>query len=159
VGGQSVAATLEATQLKVVGNAAMQRGDCIQAIDAYTEALNINGSHISHTILSNRSAAHLLKGDGLSALEDADSVIALKPAWHKGYVRQAEALTALDQKQKALEAWTRALELEDSLMESPEFLQKFRELKRRVDGSKSGEQIPGSGDSDGAESSVRKQKI
>ena len=66
---------------------------------------------------SNRSAAYLQKGDADSALKDAESCIAAKPDWAKGYNRKGCAQHALKQYDEAI-ATTRKQHL-DRLAKRP----------------------------------------
>lgn len=76
----------EAEQFKAAGNKALQSKDYTAAIEAYTKAINADGTN--HVYYSNRSAAYLSKGDGNNALEDAMSTIAINPEFSKGYSRK-----------------------------------------------------------------------
>jgi tetratricopeptide (TPR) repeat protein len=62
-----------APQLKAKGNAAQQAGDFDEAIDYYTQAIELNNKN--HVYYSNRSAAYLSKGDAAKALQDAEECI------------------------------------------------------------------------------------
>jgi len=83
----------EAEQFKAEGNAALQAGRLTEAVESYTAAIRADGSN--HVYFSNRSAAHLKKGDATNALEDAESVVGLNPKFAKGYSRKGAALHAL----------------------------------------------------------------
>lgn len=90
-------------QFKAKGNAALQAGNLSEAIQHYTAAINLDGSN--HVFYSNRSAAYLKKGDANNALEDAKSVIALKPDFSKGYSRKGAALHALKRYNDSIAAY------------------------------------------------------
>ena len=60
---------------------------------------------------SNRSAAYLQKGDADSALKDAESCIAAKPDWAKGYNRKGCAQHALKQYDEAIATFEAGLKI------------------------------------------------
>jgi translocation protein SEC72 len=64
------------------------------------------------TVLSNRSVAFLEAGDPLSALVDAEHVIALKRQWSKGHFRKSKALIALQEYDEAWDAITVGLQFD-----------------------------------------------
>jgi translocation protein SEC72 len=55
-------------------------------------------------VISNRSAAYLESGDYISALADAETVIAVRRPWNKGHFRKAKALVALGRHAEAKDA-------------------------------------------------------
>jgi tetratricopeptide (TPR) repeat protein len=82
-----------AAEFKTIGNDHLQNGEFPQAIEAYTRAIELDGS--DHIFYSNRSAAYLSSGDGGKALADAEKCIELKADWPKGYSRRGAALHSL----------------------------------------------------------------
>ena len=52
-------------------------------------------SENDHLLISNRSHAYYKMGNYHAALADAESTIALRPDWGKGYFRKGMALKAL----------------------------------------------------------------
>jgi len=56
------------------------------------------------TIISNRSAAYCEAQDYISALADAETVIAVRRNWSKGHFRKAKALVGLGELGEAKEA-------------------------------------------------------
>jgi tetratricopeptide (TPR) repeat protein len=73
---------LAAKQLKDEGNEAFKKGQYDTAIELYTEALQYTDVD-QNLYYSNRSAAHLAKGNTDAAVEDALKCIELKPKWSK----------------------------------------------------------------------------
>ena len=65
-----------------------------------------------HVFFSNRSAAHLSKGDARAALADAEECIKLAPSFVKGYGRQGAALYALRRLDDAEEAYDAGLQVD-----------------------------------------------
>lgn len=62
-----------------------------------------------HVYFSNRSAAHLSKGDAPAALADAEACIAANTTWPKGYSRKGAALHALRRYEDAEQAYQAGL--------------------------------------------------
>lgn len=98
-----------AEEFKAAGNAALKAGKISDAISNYTKAINVDGAN--HVYFSNRSAAYLKQGNGNSALEDANSCIALKPEFAKGYSRKGAALHHLKRYNDSIAAYNEGLEL------------------------------------------------
>jgi stress-induced-phosphoprotein 1 len=82
-----------AADFKNTGNGHLQKGEFPQAIEAYTKAIELDGS--DHIFYSNRSAAYLSSGDGGKALADGEKCIEIKADWPKGYSRKGAALHSL----------------------------------------------------------------
>lgn len=64
------------------------------------------------TIISNRSAAYFDIRDYVSALTDAETVIAIRRNWSKGHLRKAKALLALGRLRDATDALRLGLDYE-----------------------------------------------
>ena len=56
------------------------------------------------TVISNRSAAYFDMHDFVSALADAETVIAIRRNWGKGHFRKAKALLGLNRLKEAADA-------------------------------------------------------
>jgi stress-induced-phosphoprotein 1 len=67
-----------------------------------------------HIFYSNRSAAHLSKGDAEAALEDADKCIELNAGFAKGFGRRGAALYALHEFSDAIVAYEQGLKVDAS---------------------------------------------
>ena len=78
---------------------------------------------------SNRSSAHLALGEIEQALADAESAIAAKPDWAKGYIRRAEGLAAQKEYSSALEALHGALDQDIDLMNSPAYCTMLKSIR------------------------------
>ena len=63
-------------------------------------------------VLSNRSAAHAITNDWVSALVDADTVVQIKRPWSKGHFRKAKALQGLGKYEDAKQALSLGLSFE-----------------------------------------------
>ena len=64
------------------------------------------------TAISNRSAAYCDTRDYLSALADAETVIAIRRVWTKGHLRKAKALLGLGRLRDAADAVRLGLDFE-----------------------------------------------
>lgn len=100
-----------AEEFKAQGNKALQAGNVTQAIEFYTKAINTDGTNAIY--YSNRSAAYLKQGNASNALSDAESCIALKPDFAKGYSRKGAALHGLKRYNDSIKAY------EDGLAKFP----------------------------------------
>ena len=80
-------------------------GNYAEALQAYQAAVSSTSSDITKAAkLHSNIAVTLSKlGQHDEAAQAADEVIALQPAWEKGYLRKAHALASLQQYTKALE--------------------------------------------------------
>eukprot|EP01098_Paradermamoeba_levis_P002936 TRINITY_DN1389_c0_g1_i1.p1 TRINITY_DN1389_c0_g1~~TRINITY_DN1389_c0_g1_i1.p1 ORF type:complete len:570 (-),score=236.00 TRINITY_DN1389_c0_g1_i1:116-1825(-) len=97
-------------ELKNLGNQALQQGKHQEAVQHYTEAINLSATN--HVLYSNRSAAYCTLGKYAEALEDANKTVELKPDWGKGYSRKGAAHHGLQEWAEARTAYSKALELE-----------------------------------------------
>jgi len=97
----------EAAAFKAAGNTALAAKDFDAAIENYTKAIELNP--LDHVFFSNRSAAYLSKGDGESALEDAEQCIKLNASFAKGFSRKGAALHALRSYDEAIAAYEAGL--------------------------------------------------
>ena len=79
--------TLDFEALKAQGNEYLKKKDFDKAVECYSTAAELSPEN--HIIWSNRSAAHLLKGDLEASLTDAERCLHLAPNWAKGYHRIA----------------------------------------------------------------------
>ncbi|ORY57764.1 uncharacterized protein BCR38DRAFT_448605 [Pseudomassariella vexata] len=79
-----------ADELKALGNKAIAEKKFDEAIDAFTQAIAIDGSN--HVFYSNRSAAYASKRDWDNALKDAEKTTEIKPDWPRGWGRKGAAL-------------------------------------------------------------------
>lgn len=97
-----------AAEFKALGNTALVAKKYSEAIQHYTQAINLDGAN--HVYYSNRSAAYLSKNDATNALQDADACINLNPDFTKGYSRKGAALHALKRYNDSIAAYNQGLE-------------------------------------------------
>mmetsp|Transcript_33349 Transcript_33349/g.87466 ORF Transcript_33349/g.87466 Transcript_33349/m.87466 type:complete len:337 (+) Transcript_33349:46-1056(+) len=102
---------------KAKGAEHIKEKEFAEAISVYTEAIKLNPKDSAFTsrIYSNRSMCYLKMYSLAQALQDAEKVIELDPAWIKGYLRKAAALEAWPEgarSREALGAFKKALEID-----------------------------------------------
>jgi stress-induced-phosphoprotein 1 len=96
-------ATFQINSLKEKGNAALQADKFDEAIQAYSEAIELDAKN--HVLYSNRSAAFLKAGKLEEALKDAEQTIELNPTWAKGYSRKGAVLTYMQKYPEAFDTY------------------------------------------------------
>merc|ERR1712038_972818 len=92
-----------ADQEKLKGNDFFKKGDWANAVKHYTEALKRNPKDAK--IYSKLNAFDLV-------IKDCDASIALDPGFVKAYLRKANVLKAMGQTQKAMDVYSKAMELD-----------------------------------------------
>jgi len=85
---------------KNAGNRAFTQGKFEQAIQHYTEAIQLLPD--SHVLYSNRSAAYIQIKNLDKALEDVEKCISLDSHFPKGHFRKGQILMELNKKDEAL---------------------------------------------------------
>ena len=106
----------DAAALKKKGNDFFGRGKYADAVEAYTAAIDLwMETHDRAVLYSNRSAARLkIAGEKQKALSDAERAVQLDPKYAKAHFRKGQALRALGDAAKAVEAMEEVLKLEPS---------------------------------------------
>ncbi|KAK3200678.1 hypothetical protein Dsin_024093 [Dipteronia sinensis] len=93
----------KAAEAKSRGDEAFKRNDCQAAIDAYTQAIDLDP--YDATLLSNRSLCWIRLGQAEHALADAKACRALRPDWPKACYREGAALRLLQKFDEAANAF------------------------------------------------------
>jgi protein-histidine N-methyltransferase len=114
--GSSTAQADSNAPLKTKGDKAFLAGLYEDAINFYTQAIEEDAKNAS--LYSNRSAAYTSLQKGDNALADASKCIELRPDWHKGYLRRADALEKMYRYPEAKQAYEAGLKIdsEDALL-------------------------------------------
>jgi len=94
---------------KTAGNRAFTQGKYDQAIQHYSEAIEILPEN--HVLYSNRSAAYMQIKDWDKALLDAEKCISLDSHFPKGHFRKGQIMMELNKKQEALVSLKEARDL------------------------------------------------
>lgn len=97
-------------ELKSKGNAALQAQNFVEAVQFYTEAINIDPSN--HILYSNRSAAYAKTNEYEKSLTDAEKTVSLKSDWAKGYSRKGAALELLERMDEAIVTYEEGLKID-----------------------------------------------
>merc|ERR1712029_909056 len=95
---------------KLKGNECFKKGDWANAVKFYTEALKWTPKDAK--IYSNRAACYTKLNAFDLTIKDCDSSIALDPNFVKAYLRKANVLKAMGQAQKAMDVYSKAMELD-----------------------------------------------
>lgn len=104
----------KAVALKNEGNAAFKKGDYIEAIDCFTQAIELEPDNASY--YSNRSAAYIKMKEFEKALNDGKKCVELKPDWGKGYSRQGTALFMMEDFENAIAIYAKGLSVDPADM-------------------------------------------
>ncbi|CAA2964460.1 hsp70-Hsp90 organizing 3-like [Olea europaea subsp. europaea] len=99
-----------ADDAKAKGNSAFAAGKFDDAIQHFTEAINL--APTNHVLYSNRSAAYSSLKRFSEALSDAQKTVELKPDWSKGYSRLGAAQMGLQNYTGAVAAYKKGLEID-----------------------------------------------
>ncbi|TVY24065.1 Heat shock protein sti1-like protein [Lachnellula hyalina] len=117
-----------ADELKALGNKAIAEKNFDEAIEKFTEAIEIEPTN--HILYSNRSAAFASKKDYQNALNDANKVTEIKPDWAKGWGRKGAAQHGLGDLVAAHDAYEEGLKLDPNNAQNKSGL---ASVKRAID--------------------------
>ncbi|KAG8084649.1 hypothetical protein GUJ93_ZPchr0010g10693 [Zizania palustris] len=109
-------------EAKARGDVAYRNNDYLVAVDAYTQAIELNPNDA--TFHSNRSLCWMRAGLAERALEDAKACRALRPDWAKACYREGAALRLLQRFHEAANAFYEGVQLDP---ENSELVSAFRE--------------------------------
>lgn len=127
-------------ELKSKGNAALQAENYSEAIDYYTQAINLDPSN--HILYSNRSAAYAKTNKYEESLADAEQTITLKSDWPKGYSRKGAALELLEKYDDAISTYEQGLKHDPS---NEQLREALTNCKRNLEAPPAGANIFGAG--------------
>ncbi|XP_037070292.1 small glutamine-rich tetratricopeptide repeat-containing protein alpha-like [Pollicipes pollicipes] len=100
----------KAEALKNDGNIAVREERLHEAVDKYSQAIELDGNNAAY--FSNRAAAYTKLGNYTAAVEDAQRALQIDPAYTKAYSRLALAYAGLNRFEEAQTQIKRALELD-----------------------------------------------
>ncbi|XP_024025168.1 uncharacterized protein LOC21407303 [Morus notabilis] len=112
----------KAAEAKSRGDEAFKRHEFDIAVDAYTQAIDLDPTDA--TLFSNRSLCWIRLGQAEQALADAKACRALRPDWPKACYREGAALRLLQKFDEAANAFYEGVKLDP---ESRELVTAFRE--------------------------------
>jgi DnaJ family protein C protein 7 len=118
---------------KEEGNEAFGAGRAAEAVQLYTEALNVfpDAIGINSTLFSNRAAAHMKIRNYQEALDDCNKAIELDETNLKAYRRKATCETALEKFEEAVRTYEKACKLDPENRELKGLLKEAKlELKK-----------------------------
>ncbi|XP_023337984.1 stress-induced-phosphoprotein 1 [Eurytemora carolleeae] len=105
-----------ADQEKQKGNESFKKGQWADAVKFYSEAIKRNPK--DSRIYSNRAACYTKLTAFDLALKDCDKSIELDPVFVKAYLRKGNVLKAMGQIQKAMDVYSKAMELDPDSAEA-----------------------------------------
>lgn len=127
-----------ADELKALGNKAIAEKNFDEAIDKFTQAIEIEPTN--HILYSNRSAAYASKREYKAALADAEKVTEIKPDWAKGWGRKGAAQHGLGDLLGAHDAYEEGLKLDPNNAQNKSGLSS---VKRAIDAEAKADGVTG----------------
>ncbi len=94
----------KALEFKKQGNGAFKSKNFEQAIELYTQAIELDPT--DHVFYSNRSGCYTSLKKYEEAIQDGNKCIELKADWFKGYNRKAQALETQKKWKEAAEVYS-----------------------------------------------------
>ncbi|XP_047942408.1 serine/threonine-protein phosphatase 5 isoform X3 [Salvia hispanica] len=119
--------TSRAEEFKVQANEAFKAHKFSQAIDLYTQAIELN--HDNAVYWANRAFAHTKLEEYGSAIQDATSAIEIDPKYSKGYYRRGAAYLAMGKFKEALKDFQQVKRL---CPNDPDAAKKLKECEKAV---------------------------
>ncbi|CAG9861954.1 unnamed protein product [Phyllotreta striolata] len=101
---------------KELGNELFKKGDYATAVKHYTEAIKRNPDDAK--LYSNRAACYTKLAAFDLGLKDCDKCVELEPKFIKGWIRKGHILQGMQQSNKAIAAFQKALEIDPNNMEA-----------------------------------------
>ncbi|XP_041992382.1 serine/threonine-protein phosphatase 5 isoform X2 [Salvia splendens] len=119
--------TSRAEEFKVQANEAFKAHKYSQAIDLYTQAIELNNDNAVYW--ANRAFAHTKLEEYGSAIQDATSAIEIDPKYSKGYYRRGAAYLAMGKFKEALKDFQQVKKL---CPNDPDAAKKLKECEKAV---------------------------
>ncbi|KAI5661992.1 hypothetical protein M9H77_21315 [Catharanthus roseus] len=116
-----------AEELKTLANEAFKAHKYSQAIDLYTQAIELNGENAVYW--ANRALAHTKLEEYGSAIQDATKAIEIDPKYSKGYYRRGAAYLAMGKFKDALKDFQQVKKL---CPNDPDATKKLKECEKAV---------------------------
>ncbi|BFG25575.1 hypothetical protein CerSpe_118490 [Prunus speciosa] len=116
-----------AEELKLLANEAYKAHKFAQAIDLYTQAIEVNSQNAVYW--ANRSIAHLKLEEYGSAIQDASKAIEVDPKYSKGYYRRGAAYLAMGKFKEALKDFQQVKRISPN---DPDATKKLKECEKAV---------------------------
>ncbi|XP_027340580.1 serine/threonine-protein phosphatase 5 isoform X1 [Abrus precatorius] len=117
----------KAEELKLLANEAFNARKYAQAIDLYTQAIELNSQNAVY--LANRAFAHLRLEEYGSAIQDATKAIEIDPKYSKGYYRRGAAHLGLGKFKEALKDFQQVKKM---CPNDPDATKKLKECEKAV---------------------------
>ena len=116
-----------AEELKQLANEAFKGHKYSQAIDLYTQAIELNGENAVY--YANRAFAHTKLEEYGSAIQDGTRAIEIDPRYSKGYYRRGAAYLAMGKFKDALKDFQQVKKL---CPNDPDATKKLKECEKAV---------------------------
>ncbi|XP_062008989.1 serine/threonine-protein phosphatase 5 isoform X2 [Rosa rugosa] len=116
-----------AEEIKLLANEAFKAHKYSQAIDLYTQAIELNSKNAVY--YANRSFAHLKLEEYGSAIQDASMAIEVDPRYSKGYYRRGAASLAMGKFKEALKDFQQVKKI---CPNDPDATKKLKECEKAV---------------------------
>ncbi|XVF19089.1 hypothetical protein REPUB_Repub11eG0080300 [Reevesia pubescens] len=117
----------QAEEIKLQANEAFKAHKYGQAIDLYTQAIELNSQNV--VFWANRAFAHTKLEEYGSAIEDATKAIELDPKYSKGYYRRGAAYLAMGKFKDALKDFQQVKKI---CPNDPDATKKLKECEKAV---------------------------
>ncbi|KAK7305036.1 hypothetical protein VNO77_42935 [Canavalia gladiata] len=117
----------KAEELKLLANETFNARKFSQAIDLYTQAIELNSQNAVY--FSNRAFAHLRLEEYGSAIQDATKAIEIDPKYSKGYYRRGAAHLGLGKFKEALKDFQQVKKM---CPNDPDATKKLKECEKAV---------------------------
>ncbi|KAL3638278.1 Serine/threonine-protein phosphatase 5 [Castilleja foliolosa] len=119
--------TLRAEELKVLANEAFKAHKYSQAVDLYTQAIELNEDNAVYW--ANRAFAHTKLEEYGSAIQDATKAIEIDPKYSKGYYRRGAAYLGMGKFKEALKDFQQVKKI---CPNDPDATKKLKECQKAV---------------------------